>query len=41
MPAWPNFTVTEGITSSPYFSTATTVDGKIHTPSFPVPVTFW
>ena len=41
LPAGPNFTATEGITDSPYFSTATTVDGKIYTPSFPVPVTFW
>ncbi|MCI4592175.1 molybdopterin-dependent oxidoreductase [Sphingobium sp. BYY-5] len=41
LPAGPNFLATEGITDSPYFSMASTVDGKIFTPSFPVPVQFW
>lgn len=41
LPVGPNFVATEGITASPYFSTASTVDGKIFTPSFPVPVQFW
>ena len=41
LPVGPNFTATEGIANSPYFSTATTVDGKIFTPAFPVIVGFW
>ncbi|WP_083258080.1 molybdopterin cofactor-binding domain-containing protein [Rhizobium sp. YK2] len=41
LPLAPNFTATEGITDSPNLSTATTVDGKIFTPSFPVTVGFW
>jgi isoquinoline 1-oxidoreductase subunit beta len=41
LPIGPNFTATEGITNSPYFSTAETVDGKIFTPTFPVIVGFW
>ena len=41
LPVGPNTTATEGIANSPYFSTATTVDGKIFTPKFPVPVSFW
>ncbi|WP_031310214.1 xanthine dehydrogenase family protein molybdopterin-binding subunit [Sphingobium sp. C100] len=40
-PIGPNFQATEGITNSPYFSTASTVDGKIFSPSFPVVVGFW
>ncbi|MHA6767102.1 xanthine dehydrogenase family protein molybdopterin-binding subunit [Sphingobium ummariense] len=31
----------EGIVESPYFSTATSVDGKLFSPRFPVPVSFW
>ncbi len=41
LPVGPNTTATEGITDSPYFSTASTVDGKIFTPALPVPVSFW
>nr|WP_087575625.1 molybdopterin cofactor-binding domain-containing protein [Sphingomonas sp. CDS-1] len=31
----------EGIKDSPYFSTASTVDGKVFSPTFPVVVGFW
>ncbi len=41
LPLAPNFTATEGIADSPNLSSATTVDGKIFTPSFPVTVGFW
>jgi isoquinoline 1-oxidoreductase beta subunit len=41
LPLGPNFTATEGIADSPNLSTATTVDGKIFTPTFPVTVGFW
>ncbi|QCL97821.1 xanthine dehydrogenase family protein molybdopterin-binding subunit [Agrobacterium tumefaciens] len=41
LPLLPNFTATEGIAESPNLSTATTVDGKIFTPAFPVIVGFW
>ncbi|WP_440412288.1 molybdopterin cofactor-binding domain-containing protein [Neorhizobium petrolearium] len=41
LPLAPNFTATEGIAESPNLSTATTVDGKIFTPSFPIIVGFW
>ncbi|MGV2068070.1 molybdopterin cofactor-binding domain-containing protein [Agrobacterium sp. 22-226-1] len=41
LPLVPNFTATEGIAESPNLSTATTVDGKIFTPAFPVIVGFW
>ncbi|MCX8279306.1 molybdopterin-dependent oxidoreductase [Phyllobacterium sp. 0TCS1.6C] len=40
-PIGPNNLATEGITNSPYFSTAATVDGKIFTPDFPVVVGLW
>ncbi len=41
LPVGPNSLATEGITHSPYFSTASTVDGKIFTPTFPVVVGLW
>jgi isoquinoline 1-oxidoreductase subunit beta len=41
IPLMGNPQATEGITDSPYFSTASTVEGKIFSPSFPVPVAFW
>ncbi|MGH0354351.1 molybdopterin cofactor-binding domain-containing protein [Sinorhizobium meliloti] len=41
LPVGPNSLATEGITNSPYFSTASTVDGKIFTPTFPVVVGLW
>ena len=41
LPAGGNPQATEGITDSPYFSTASSVDGKIFSPTFPVPVSFW
>jgi isoquinoline 1-oxidoreductase beta subunit len=31
----------EGVTDSPYFATASVVDGKVFTPRSPVPVQFW
>lgn len=31
----------EGVKDSPYFASATLVDGKLFTPDFPVPVSFW
>ncbi|NGP16474.1 xanthine dehydrogenase family protein molybdopterin-binding subunit [Devosia aurantiaca] len=40
-PVGDNIQATEGITHSPYFSTARTVAGKIFSPRFPVPVGFW
>jgi isoquinoline 1-oxidoreductase beta subunit len=41
LPIGGNEQATEGISDSPYFSTASTVAGKIFSPSFAVPVTFW
>jgi len=41
IPLMPNRLATEGISHSPYFSTATTVKGKIFTPSFPVVCSLW
>ncbi|MBY3157701.1 xanthine dehydrogenase family protein molybdopterin-binding subunit [Rhizobium laguerreae] len=41
LPVGPNSLATEGITHSPYFSTASIVDGKIFTPTFPVVVGLW
>ncbi|MDW9670807.1 molybdopterin-dependent oxidoreductase [Sinorhizobium meliloti] len=41
LPVGPNSLATEGITNSPYFSTASTVEGKIFTPTFPVVVGLW
>jgi isoquinoline 1-oxidoreductase beta subunit len=41
LPVGSNPQATEGITASPYFSTASTVDGKIFSPRLPVPVAFW
>lgn len=40
-PVGANFQATEGITHSPYFSSASTVAGKIFSPRFPVSVGFW
>lgn len=40
-PVGENFQATEGITHSPYFSSASTVAGKIFSPRFAVPVGFW
>lgn len=40
-PVGNNPQATEGITHSPYFSTASTVAGKVFSPRFPVPVGFW
>ena len=40
-PVGPNIQATEGITHSPYFSSASSVEGKIFSPSFPVVVGFW
>ncbi len=31
----------EGIANSPYLASASSVDGKLFSPSFPVPVSFW
>lgn len=31
----------EGVEGSPYFSSASAIDGKVFSPSFPVPVQFW
>ncbi|MER8828586.1 molybdopterin-dependent oxidoreductase [Mesorhizobium sp. M0938] len=36
-----NFLAAEGITHSPYFSTASTVAGKVFSPSLPIIVGFW
>jgi isoquinoline 1-oxidoreductase subunit beta len=41
LPLGPNPQAVEGIAGSPYFSTASTVDGKVFSPTFPVPVSFW
>lgn len=41
LPVGGNAPAVEGIPDSPYFSTASTVEGKLYTPSFPVPVMFW
>lgn len=40
LPIVTSFTA-EGVTDSPYFAAASAVDGKVFTPSFPVPVQFW
>jgi len=41
VPVGPNSQAVEGIEGSPYFTTASTVDGKIFSPSFAVPPSFW
>lgn len=41
VPVGSNSQAVEGIANSPYFSSASTVDGKIFSPSFPVPASFW
>lgn len=41
IPVGGNTLAVEGIAHSPYFSTASSVDGKIFSPTFPVPVSFW
>lgn len=41
LPFGSNPQATEGITDSPYFSTASTVEGKVFSPSFQVPVAFF
>ncbi|WP_300398147.1 molybdopterin cofactor-binding domain-containing protein [uncultured Sphingobium sp.] len=41
VPVGPNSQAVEGIEGSPYFSTASTVDGKVFSPSFAVPPSFW
>ncbi|MBW6526509.1 molybdopterin-dependent oxidoreductase [Sphingomonas sp. RHCKR7] len=41
VPIGPNSQAIEGIDGSPYFATASTVDGKVFSPSFAVPPSFW
>lgn len=41
IPMMPNRMATQGIVDSPYFATASTVKGKIFTPSFPVTCSLW
>ncbi|ATI80797.1 xanthine dehydrogenase family protein molybdopterin-binding subunit [Sphingobium yanoikuyae] len=41
VPIGPNSQAVEGIEGSPYFATASTVDGKLFSPSFAVPPSFW
>jgi len=41
VPVGPNSQAVEGIEGSPYFSTASSVDGKVFSPSLAVPPSFW
>lgn len=41
LPIGDNPQAVEGIVDSPYLSTASTVEGKLYSPSVPVPVSFW
>lgn len=41
VPFGPNPQNAEGVTNSPYFATASTVQGKISSPDLPVTVSFW
>lgn len=41
LPVGGNPQAVEGIVDSPYFSTAASVSGKLFSPNFPVPVSFW
>lgn len=41
VPVGPNSQAVEGIEGSPYFSLASSVDGKIFSPAFAVPPSFW
>nr|WP_035592219.1 MULTISPECIES: molybdopterin cofactor-binding domain-containing protein [Hyphomonas] len=41
VPVGENHQSFEGIAHSPYFSTASVIDGKVFSPRFPVPVSFW
>lgn len=41
LPVGPNAQAVEGIAESPYLTAAEVIDGKVFSPSFPVPVAFW
>ena len=41
LPLVPNIPAVEGIAESPYLAAAEIIDGKVFSPSFPVPVAFW
>lgn len=41
LPLGPNAQAVEGIAQSPYLAAAKVVDGKVYSPTFPVPVAFW
>lgn len=41
LPLGPNAQAVEGVAESPYLATAKVIDGKIFSPTFPVPVAFW
>jgi isoquinoline 1-oxidoreductase subunit beta len=41
IPIMPNRLATEGMSHSPYYATAATVDGKVYTPNFPISCGLW
>jgi isoquinoline 1-oxidoreductase beta subunit len=41
LPLGPNAQAVEGVAESPYLAVAKVIDGKIYSPTFPVPVAFW
>lgn len=41
LPLGPNAQAVEGVAESPYLAAAKVIDGKIYSPTFPVPVAFW
>ncbi|WP_277980126.1 xanthine dehydrogenase family protein molybdopterin-binding subunit [Sphingomonas phyllosphaerae] len=41
LPLGPNALAVEGVAQSPYLAAAKVIDGKVYSPTFPVPVAFW
>lgn len=41
LPLGPNAQAVEGVAQSPYLAAAKVIDGKVYSPTFPVPVAFW
>ncbi len=41
LPLGPNAQAVEGVAESPYLADAEIIDGKVFSPTFPVPVAFW
>ncbi|MHC9419895.1 xanthine dehydrogenase family protein molybdopterin-binding subunit [Sphingomonas citri] len=41
LPLGPNAQAVEGVAQSPYLAAVRVIDGKVYSPTFPVPVAFW